>query len=181
MTNSVAGSPVVTVISAQPVRTAQSAVHKYEWTVPGQPAPWVVQRWKSPRHLSASGVLRMRDYQELIQACFMVKYGAAPRHEGLVILNFIFYRQPSGGRKRWTDAHVIDALQRRPDTTNIQKACEDALSGFLFQDDKQVIDIHSRRGLALMGASPRTIITAHIGDEMDVMRAAAWPVEAPTE
>jgi Holliday junction resolvase RusA-like endonuclease len=175
MTSNGDGSPAVTVISAQPVPTAQS-VHKYQWTVPGQPAPWVVQRWKSPRHLSASGVIRMRDYQDLIQGCFIQKFGPPPRHKGLVILDFVFYRTPGGTRKHWTDAHVLDALQRRPDTTNIQKACEDALSDFLFEDDKQVIDIRSRRGLAIMGASPRTVITAHIGD-LDIMRSVAWSLE----
>jgi hypothetical protein len=118
----------------------------------------------------------MRDFQDLIQASFIARFGPPPRHEGLVILDFVFYRQPSGTRKHWTDAHVLTALQKKPDTTNIQKACEDALSGFLFQDDRQVIDIRSRRGLAIMGASPRTVITASIGD-LDIMRSVAWSLE----
>ena len=175
MTNSVAGSPVATGISAQPVRTSLP-VYKYEWTVPGQPAPWVVQRWRSPRHLSPSGVIRMRDYQERIQASFLEQYGTAPRHEGLVVLDFIFYRTPGEKRKHWKDVHVMAALQRRPDTTNIQKCVEDALSDFLFVDDRQVIDIHSRRGIAVFGAEPRTIVTAHIGD-MDIARSIAWSLD----
>jgi Holliday junction resolvase RusA-like endonuclease len=118
----------------------------------------------------------MRDFQDLIQASFIARFGPPPRHEGLVVLDLVFYRTPGDKRKNWTDAHVLTALQKKPDTTNIQKACEDALSDFLFQDDRQVIDIRSRRGLAIMGADPRTVITAHIGD-LDIMRSVAWSLE----
>ena len=155
------------------VTTGREPVHKYAWTVPGQPAPWMVQRWKSPRHLSASGVIRMRDYQDLIQASFIARFGPPPRHQGLVALDFVFYRRPGGKRKHWKDAHVLAELQKKPDCTNLQKACEDALSDFLFLDDRQVVDIHSRRGLALVGSEPRTAISAYIGTE-DIMQTLDW-------
>ena len=65
---------------------------------------------------------------------------------GRVELTLVFARgtparAPKGAEKRlqWQQAHII----KRPDLTNYQKAAEDALTGLLYQDDSQVVVVHS--------------------------------------
>ena len=38
---------------------------------------------------------------------------------------------------------ITDDIIKRPDLTNYQKAAEDALTGLLYQDDSQVVMVHS--------------------------------------
>ena len=45
---------------------------------------------------------------------------------------------------------------KKPDTTNLQKFAEDVLSGIVFEDDRQVVWITSKK---IYSEKPRTVIT----------------------
>lgn len=58
---------------------------------------------------------------------------------GPVTLHFYFWRNRAGyktDRQRKARAHEADL-------TNLQKACEDALQGVLFDNDRDVVEVHS--------------------------------------
>lgn len=58
---------------------------------------------------------------------------------GPVALHFYFWRNRAGYKTdRQQKARAHDA-----DLTNLQKACEDALQGVLFNNDRDVVEVHS--------------------------------------
>lgn len=114
----------------------------YTFTVPGNPARWMVftKRGRPPPswHL-------LQEYKARIAQVVKDTPGVLPLR-GRVELTLIFARgtparAPKGAEKRlqWQQSHII----KRPDLTNYQKAAEDALTGLLYQDDSQVVMVHS--------------------------------------
>lgn len=44
---------------------------------------------------------------------------------------------------------------KRPDTSNLTKLCEDSLTGIVFEDDSQVVEIQAKK---LYGEKEKTLI-----------------------
>lgn len=91
--------------------------------------------------------------------------------EGKITLQLFFWRRrddyetPQGKRARKHEA----------DTTNLQKATEDAMQGILYKNDKDVVDVHSRmieqdvatRGRVVIGVSNRFQVIEYPFDKIE--------------
>ena len=114
----------------------------YTFSVPGNPARWMVF---TRRGKPGASWYVLQEYKARIAQVVKDTPGVMPLR-GRVELTLVFARgtparAPKGAEKRlqWQQAHII----KRPDLTNYQKAAEDALSGIIFQDDSQVVMVHS--------------------------------------
>ena len=90
----------------------------------------------------------MRGYQDNIRFVFLAGYGRTVPLTGPVALELVFARGLGVAGKRKATS--------RPDLTNLQKACEDALNGFAFLDDAQVVSVRASK---ITAAEPYTSIT----------------------
>ena len=121
------------------------------FTVPGQPVPWGVHT----RYETSDSKDRLKTYQDMVRVAARQAMQGRPPHEGPVTLEMWFHLQipDSAGKRpetiaRWIERHLI----MKPDTTNLQKAAEDALTeqsikgvpreqlGIVFIDDNQVTE-----------------------------------------
>lgn len=123
-------------------------------TVPGEPRPWVGWHkprlaWQTAKALEQAAIthrgqawqfLQMTAYQDTIQAAAWVAMRDRALVTGAVRLTVMFYTN-----------------NEKPDLTNMFKACEDALQGICFKNDRQVRESHAYT-LATNVAS-RTFIT----------------------
>ena len=126
---------------------------KISITVPGEPRPWV--GWHKPRltwqvaealeraQVTCRGVAwqfcLMVAYQEAVQASAWVAMRDQALLTGAVKLTIAFHTN-----------------NKRPDLTNFFKACEDALQGLCFKNDRQVRESHGY--VAATNRSPHTFI-----------------------
>lgn len=78
---------------------------------------------------------QLKAYQNAIQELI----GEQAFIEGKISLRFWFWRE----RAEYTTPQAKTHRKHEADTTNLQKATEDALQGVLFKNDKDVADIHS--------------------------------------
>lgn len=85
--------------------------------------------------------------------------------EGKIALRFFFWRT----RADYQNYQSRTVRKHEADTTNLQKATEDALQGILFDNDKDVVDVHS----SLVDQSPTSPgrIVIGVGRAQDVMFA----------
>lgn len=90
-----------------------------------------------------------RAYIAALRTAAEVKWGAREALEGplSVYVDASFSLPKRGGERRF---HV-----QRPDADNIAKAALDALTGLVFADDTQVVDLSVRKGWSIEGASLR--------------------------
>ena len=110
----------------------------YTWVVPGSPHPWSVY---IPGHAKPTqSWLRMKQWQETIQAFFKVNWDKSPM-DGPLALDISFFlpipdhapvKEPA--RSEWIGKHMV----KPPDVSNMVKAFEDGCKRFLFLDDAQV-------------------------------------------
>jgi len=122
---------------------------EYRLFLPGEAAPWTVQRARFANKNASPSVLRMRTFQDRIRAAFLAKYGRPdPPLTGPIALDLVFAR---GGGK-----HGRRKATSRPDITNLQKACEDALNDYAYRDDCQVVQVTAQK---VVTSEPYTCIT----------------------
>jgi len=110
----------------------------FSFTVPGEPAPWGVHT----RYDRSPSKMNLKSYQDTVRIFARAAMGAFPVHSGPVHLEIDFNRSvpiraPKREPKRsaWVEAHSL----MPPDWLNYFKGAEDALSGIVYLDDKQVI------------------------------------------
>jgi len=96
---------------------------------------------------------QLQAYQNAIKELI----GEQPKFiDGKILLRFYFWRN----RAEYETPQARTHRKHEADTTNLQKATEDALQGILFKNDKDVVDIHSKmvaqgpdvRGKIVIGA-----------------------------
>jgi len=115
--------------------------------VPGNPAPWRVY---TRRGKPSPSWFAFQAYKQRIIEAAQEQYTLAMLR-GPIELSILFFRGiPAAApkrelnRARWVANHIV----KRPDLTNYQKACEDALSGIVYTDDSQVLMVHSAKAYA---------------------------------
>jgi len=118
------------------------------------PEPWTVGLATPVRRAGKVSSFMSPDpqlvnYKKALQQEFDLNYSSVLMALGPVQLDLYFYRRldrydTEAGRK--SQRHVSDA-------TNLQKAFEDAMQGKLYENDRQVVDVHSR----IMEQTPETI------------------------
>lgn len=106
------------------VDNRKPAPRKVVFSVSGRPVPWSVPktvRRKNPALVSWQAIVNLFARRAMA--------GRRPM-AGRVAIRFVFYLNPSPSD---------------PDTTNLQKACEDALQNAVIEKDRQTSDIRSTR------------------------------------
>lgn len=107
------------------------------------PAPWAVGplgvgRRKGGHYAYVGPNAALVTYQKALREALEEKYNPRPLGQQYLDIEFYFWRKietyQSG--KRTAHSHVADV-------TNLQKATEDALQGFLFDNDRQTLQIRS--------------------------------------
>lgn len=100
-----------------------------------------------------------KDYKQQILNLFVQVPGRIP--EGVpvrVIIEYFFSRPKSLQRKKDSDGTVLHT--KKPDLDNLNKAVLDAISAAGFwHDDRQVVDLRSRKFYTAKGDSPMVRIT----------------------
>lgn len=155
------------------------------YLVPINPEPWQVgsagvgrRGGKLVPYIGPS--VQLREYQNAIRE--ELRAQTPPKITGPVFLQFYFWRQSAsyeGATRR--------AKRNRPDVTNMQKACEDAIQDILIGNDRDTVHVQSvlvEEGPNVMGkivigvaadtSPPRAVYD--IPDE--VLRLIAKPVMA---
>lgn len=142
--------------------TAPPAAALLDVFVPGRPAPQ-----GSKRHVGR-GIL-----VESSKACgpwrVTVAYHAAqvfagPPLDGALAVRIEFVMpRPAGLPKRRATPPMI----KRPDTDKLARAILDALSGVVWRDDSQVVDLHPTKRYAELDETPgaRIRVAAHVPEE----------------
>ena len=124
-----------------------------EFFVPGKPAPQGSKKhvgrgilvesskelgpWRERVALAASNEVFVRD-MEVIQR---------PSEVG-VMLNFVLPRPASAPKTKKALA------SKRPDVDKLARACLDALTGIIFEDDSQVVSLRAFKCIAAPGEQP---------------------------
>ena len=91
---------------------------------------------------------KTRDYESLISQAARTAMGETPPMEGPISVS-MYFRLPipkSTPKKRV--ASLLGGLVRptkKPDLDNMNKAILDAMNGIVYQDDSQVVTIHSKK------------------------------------
>jgi crossover junction endodeoxyribonuclease RusA len=127
---------------------------------PGSPAPQ-----GSKRHVgrgimveSSRAVGPWRERVALAAHNAMLTAGLTPFTGAVVVgLSFVLPR-PKSTPKRFTPPAV-----KRPDCDKLTRAVFDSLSGIVYLDDSQVIDLHATKRLAEIGETPGVDITVGSG------------------
>jgi len=102
---------------------------------------------KTQRAMLAPANANQKPWMDSVRAAFLDKYEGTPKMQGpvLLMLTFYFFRPGNHygtGRnasrlKPWATKMSYKAT--RPDLTKLLRAVEDALTGFAWQDDAQVV------------------------------------------
>ena len=64
------------------------------------------------------------------------------------------YRKGRPRKRRWRD--------KKPDSTNIVKAVEDAMTGIVFVDDRQVVVTHVKKFTAAQDEAPHMVVSCYL-------------------
>jgi crossover junction endodeoxyribonuclease RusA len=81
---------------------------------------------------------------------------------GAVVLRLEFVMpRPTSTPKRRTPPAI-----KRPDADKLQRAVFDSLTGIVWKDDSQVVDVHAVKRLAELGESPGARITVGVLEEV---------------
>ncbi len=89
---------------------------------------------------------KSREWKEYVLAVAKQKIGKAPLLEGPLKMTLVFYMP----RPKSLPKKVIHHI-KKPDVDNLVKGVKDALSGFCYEDDKQVVDLRAIKKYAPIG------------------------------
>jgi crossover junction endodeoxyribonuclease RusA len=95
-----------------------------------------------------------------------VGWWARQNHTGPLLLGAVVLRlefvmpRPTSTPKRRTPPAI-----KRPDSDKLQRAVFDALTGIVWKDDSQVVDVHAIKRLAEIGEAPGVHISVSVPDE----------------
>jgi crossover junction endodeoxyribonuclease RusA len=134
--------------------TTPPLVAVLEVFVPGRPAPQGSVRAVVHRSTQRAVVIKDNNETQKSWRTTVGWYAAQAWNDGpiggavSVVLQFVMPR-PSTAPKRSTPAAV-----KRPDLDKLQRAVFDALSGIVWRDDSQVVDVHATKRLAELDETP---------------------------
>ena len=137
------------------------------------PEPWTASeaslgRRKGKLFINMHKNEQLRAYQEAIKGTMAEEYPTAPLHDGLVELDFFFWRQlPS-----YVTEAERTARKHQADATNLQKALEDALQGVIFTNDRNVVSVRSTMMEQAANTEPMILIGIH-----DHYKQMHWPLD----
>lgn len=123
----------------------------YEFEVPGK----VVGKGR-PRVNSCTGIVytptKTKDYENLVEQYFLLKYPRYKQLEGRIEINIIAYLGiPKCTKKSDIDSMLENTISptKKPDIDNIVKIILDAMNKFAFKDDNQItkLSIEKRYGV----------------------------------
>lgn len=98
---------------------------------------------------------KTKDWQNLVaEAASRSLPDAGTLFHGPVRLDVEFYLP----RPKSLPRRVVDHL-KKPDLDKLLRSTKDALTGVVWRDDAQVVDVHARKHYAAIGESPRAIVT----------------------
>ncbi|MCK5132378.1 MAG: RusA family crossover junction endodeoxyribonuclease [Candidatus Sabulitectum sp.] len=89
---------------------------------------------------------KSKDWKEYVLKVAKSKLGKAPLLEGPLEMTLVFWMP----RPKSLPKKVIHHI-KKPDVDNLVKGVKDALSGFCYGDDKQIIELHAVKKYALVG------------------------------
>lgn len=148
------------------------------YALPVNPEPWVVGNayvarggGKSFARIAPDKTLTL--YQGAVRA--ELEALGAEVLPGLYELDLFFFRQNA----QYTDTIGRTRTRNTPDTTNIQKATEDALQGVLIGNDRDVVRIQSHRVAAGVDVDPMVVIRLTFG--LEGPRPARQEVQADVD
>ncbi len=115
----------------------------YEFEIPGK-----ITGKGRPRINTNTGIAytptKTRDYEELVQQYFLLKYPRIKPFNNRVAITIIaFFSIPKTANKKEQEQMVNNTISptKKPDIDNIAKIILDALNGIVFVDDNQVTKI----------------------------------------
>lgn len=115
---------------------------------------------------------KTKDYELLVQDNYLIQIGQRgigyfePQEAVYLLIDAVFRIPASmskGDRKKAISGEILPV--KRADADNIAKVCMDALNGYLYHDDSQVVEVYCRK---MYGEQPKVII-----------RAADYPLMIP--
>ena len=80
---------------------------------------------------------KSKDWKEYVLTVARQKLGKAPLLEGALEMTLVFWMPRPKSLPKKVIHHV-----KKPDIDNLAKGVKDALSGFCYGDDKQVVELH---------------------------------------
>lgn len=111
-----------------------------EFTVHGKPRGKGRPRMTKRGHVYTPATTR--EYEELIQKFYNEAFPDAKPLTGALAMQLnIFDRLPKGTPKKV----VASSYTVKPDIDNVAKAVLDGLSGHVFMDDAQIVDLHVKK------------------------------------
>jgi Holliday junction resolvase RusA-like endonuclease len=131
---------------AQPKGSAQAFVPK-SW------ADQAHRQGKAPRAIVTSDNPRSKGWQQLVAEQAQTVAGGGP-FLGPTVLTVTFYLPRPVSLPQKIRHHLT-----LPDLDKLVRCIGDALTGVLYLDDKQVVDLHARKCYAAWNAVPRVRIT----------------------
>ena len=127
-------------------------------TIPGPPV--ALQRHRHTKSGHTYLPKQSVEYRERIQTAWRVE--GKPCLDGPLVVAAMFFlpRPPSHFKKSGGLTKGAPKWPRRPDLSNLLKACEDALDGCLWQDDSQIVCISGlHKTYCPDGLEPHTLLT----------------------
>lgn len=134
--------------------------------VPGIPKPQGSHRaWVNPktgRAIITETNKGTRDWRGDVKALAQRAMGNFPMLDGPVVirLNFVMKRPVSTSKSKPTPPAV-----KRPDLDKCARAIFDAITGVVYNDDSQVVDLHATKRIAEIGEQPGCQITVGVQRE----------------
>lgn len=120
----------------------------------GSTRAFVPKGWTRP--IITSDNQKSKGWQQLVaEAASRALQGSGQLFHGSIKLDVAFHlpRPKSLPRTRETP------MTKKPDCDKLLRSTVDALTGVIFRDDSQVVDVHVTKQYAALGESPRAIVT----------------------
>ena len=114
-------------------------------------------------------------YKQAVREQIEIKYPTVKPLEGPIELGLWFWRQRAEYQNKLNNRKTT---KNKVDTTNMQKATEDALQGVLYPNDKEVRKVYSETVSQGADIEPRIIIMlkSYTGLDMTVIPEDVWAV-----
>jgi len=137
-------------------------------TVPGVPIPKARPRFGRGRTYTPQSTV---DYESAVRVAWLASDGGKAFGPVSLELWFVFpcpahdERKRNPARARWHEKSV--------DLDNCAKAVADALNGYAYHDDRQVVTLTARKLVAPQGEPPRTVVMVRSTDSSAELAYAA--------
>jgi Holliday junction resolvase RusA-like endonuclease len=100
-----------------------------------------------------------RRYEELVKICYLDKYRGSEAFEGPVSMELcVIMPIPKSASKKAMEAMEGQYCIKKPDTSNVQKAVEDALNGLAYRDDNQLCRVFAEKIYETKRVPPQVLV-----------------------